>query len=168
MQATIDSIAPGAVGDLLTEALQQGSTAASRESGETALVGGFIAAVFAGMSAMAQIERGANRIYGVERDRPFVRKYIDRARAGAVSAGLLALLSFIVLVGGSAIRDAAGWSDGFDSFWASRAGRSGCCSSSHRCRSCSSSARGAGSPRRRGSRSARASPSCCGWCSWAC
>ena len=29
----------------------------------------------AGTTAMAQIERGSNRIYGVERDRPFLRKY---------------------------------------------------------------------------------------------
>ena len=116
VQATIDSIAPGAVGDLLTEALQQGSTAAAQESGETALVGGFIGAAFAGMSAMAQVERGANRIYGVERDRPFVRKY-GTALGLALSAGLLAVLAFIILVGGSAIRDAAGWSSGFDSFW---------------------------------------------------
>ena len=116
VQATIDSIAPGAVGDLLTEALQQGSTSASRESGETALAGGFIAAAFAGMSAMAQIERGANRIYGVERDRPFVRKY-SVALGLFLSAGVLGVLALVVIVGGGAIRDAAGWSDGFDSFW---------------------------------------------------
>ena len=116
VEETIDSLAPGAVGSILTEALQQGSTTASRESGETALLGGFLAAAFAGMSAMAQVERGANRIYGVERDRPFVRKYTV-ALVGALSAGLLAVLSFVVLVGGEAIRDAAGWSEGFNSFW---------------------------------------------------
>jgi YihY family inner membrane protein len=117
VETTIDELAPGAVGDILTEALQQGSTTASRESGETALVAGFIAAVFAGMSAMAQVERGANRIYGVERDRPFVRKYTV-ALAACLTAGLLAIVSFVVLAGGSAIREAAGWSDGFDSIWA--------------------------------------------------
>src|SRR5919107_635637 len=85
VQATVDDVAPGAAGEILTDALKQGSTSATRESGEAALVGGFIAAVFAGMSAMAQVERGANRIYGVERDRPFVRKYTV-ALLGAVSA----------------------------------------------------------------------------------
>jgi YihY family inner membrane protein len=104
------------VGEILTDALRQGSTAASRESGETALVGGFIAAVFAGMSAMAQVERGANRIYGVERDRPFVRKY-SVALAACLTAGLLAVLSFVLLAGGSAVRQAAGWSGGFDTTW---------------------------------------------------
>lgn len=117
VQATIDDLAPGAAGQILTDALQQGSTSARRESGETALVGGFVAALVAGMTGMAQIERGANRIYGVERDRPLLRKYLV-ACGIAISAGFLALLSFVVLVGGSAIREAADWSEGFDSVWA--------------------------------------------------
>jgi YihY family inner membrane protein len=117
VQATIEDLAPGAAGEILTDALRQGTTSATRESGETALVGGFAAAALAGTTAMAQIERGANRIYGVERDRPFLRKYLV-AFGVAISAGMLAVLSFVVLVGGSAIREAAGWSDGFDSAWA--------------------------------------------------
>ena len=75
VQETVTTLAPGAAGDLLTEALQQGTTSARQESGETALVAGFLAALLAGTTAMAQVERGANRIYGVERDRPFIRKY---------------------------------------------------------------------------------------------
>jgi YihY family inner membrane protein len=117
VQATIDSIAPGAVGDLLTDALEQGSTTASRDHGARALAGGFVAAALAGMGAMAQVERGANRIYGVERDRPFARKYAV-ALGLALSAGVLGIGAFVLLVGGSAIREAAGWSDGFDAFWA--------------------------------------------------
>ncbi len=116
IRATIEALAPGAAGEILTDALRQGRSAASREDGETALVGGGLAALVAGMTAMAQIERGANRLYGVERDRPFLRKY-TRALLLAISAGVLALLSVILLVGGSAVRDAAGWSDGFDTAW---------------------------------------------------
>jgi YihY family inner membrane protein len=116
VQATINALAPGAVGDLLTEALRQGSTSARRESGETALTAGLVAAVLAGTAAMAQVERGANRIYGTERDRPFLRKYLV-ALFLALSAGLLALLSVVLLVGGSAIRDALGRSAGFDAVW---------------------------------------------------
>ena len=116
VQATVDDLAPGAAGDILTDALRQGTGAAARESGETALAGGFFAAVLAGTQAMAQVERGANRIYGTERDRPFLKKYLT-ALVIALSSGLLALLSFVVLMGGSAIRDAAGWSDSFDSIW---------------------------------------------------
>jgi YihY family inner membrane protein len=116
VQATVNDLAPGAAGDILTDALRQGSGAAARESGETALVSGFFAALLAGTQAMAQVERGANRIYGTERDRPFVRKYLT-ALLIAPSAGVLALLAFVVLVGGSAIRDAAGWSESFDGAW---------------------------------------------------
>ena len=116
VQATVDDLAPGAAGDILTDALRQGTGAAARESGETALIGGFVAALVAGTQAMAQVERGANRVYGTERDRPFARKYLTGLLI-AVSAGMLAMLSFVVLVSGSAIRDAAGWSDSFDTAW---------------------------------------------------
>jgi YihY family inner membrane protein len=113
---TIESLAPGAAGDILTDALRQGSTAAGRESGETALIGGALAASAAGTTAMAQVERGANRIYGVERDRPFVAKYL-RALLLALTAGILAMLSLILLVGGAAIRDSVSWSESIDTVW---------------------------------------------------
>ena len=113
---TVRALAPGAAGDILTDALRQGSASARRESGETALVAGAFAAVLAGTAAMAQVERGANRIYGVERDRPFARKYV-RALLLALSAGLLAVLSLVILMGGAAIRDAADWTGGLNTVW---------------------------------------------------
>ncbi len=116
VQDTVRALAPGAAGDILTDALRQGSASARRESGETALVAGALAAAVAGTTAMAQIERGANRIYGVERDRPFLHKYLTAVLL-AMSAGLLALLSLILLMGGAAIRDAVDWSEGLDTFW---------------------------------------------------
>ena len=117
VRATIESVAPGPVGELLTDALKQGTSAARKESGETALVGGAIAAAIAGTTAMAQVERGANRIYGTERDRPFVRKYANAALLAA-TAGTLAVLSLVVLVGGSALRDSIGWESAIDDAWA--------------------------------------------------
>jgi YihY family inner membrane protein len=113
---TVRALAPGAAGDILTDALRQGSASARRESGETALAAGAVAAVLAGTTAMAQVERGANRIYGVERDRPFARKYL-RALLLALSAGLLALLSLVLLLAGEAIRDAVDWTQALDVFW---------------------------------------------------
>lgn len=113
VQETINSLAPGTAGDLLTDALRQGSSAARRENGEDALVGGLIAALIAGTTAMAQIERGANRLYGTERDRPFLRKY-GNALLLTVTAGLGALLAVVVLVGGQAIREAIGPSEGLE------------------------------------------------------
>ena len=46
-----------------------------------------LAAMVAAAGAMGQIERGANRIYGVERDRPTVRKYLV-ATGLALTAGV--------------------------------------------------------------------------------
>ena len=116
VQETVSTLAPGAAGDLLTEALRQGTTSARRESGETALIAGFVAAVVAGTTAMAQIERGANRIYGVERDRPFARKYLT-ALLLACSAGVLGFLAVLVLVGGAAIGDALELGEDFRRAW---------------------------------------------------
>ncbi|HYI35581.1 MAG TPA: YihY/virulence factor BrkB family protein [Thermoleophilaceae bacterium] len=116
VQETISTLAPGAAGELLTDALQQGTTSARRESGETALVAGFVAAGVAGTTAMAQVERGANRIYGVERDRPMIRKYAT-ALALASSAGVLGVLSVIVLVGGATIGNALELGRNFDLAW---------------------------------------------------
>ena len=116
VQETISTLAPGAAGDLLTDALQQGTTSARRESGETALVAGFVAAAIAGTTAMAQVERGANRIYGVERDRPLLRKY-GVALVLAGTAGVLGVLSVIVLVGGATVGNALDLGDNFDLAW---------------------------------------------------
>src|SRR3712207_1822848 len=104
VEETLREVAPGPVGDILTEALTQGS----RSSGEAALVGGALAALVAGTTAMAQIERGANRIYGTERDRPFVRKYAT-ALVLAVTAGVLFVLALLALVAGQALQDTVGW-----------------------------------------------------------
>jgi YihY family inner membrane protein len=112
---TIRDLTPGATGEILTEALRHG-TESGQESGETALTAGGLAALVSGTSALGQVERGANRIYGVERDRPFVRKYLT-GLALAVTAGLLALLSLVVLMGGAAIRDSLDWGDTFDATW---------------------------------------------------
>ena len=114
--ATVDDLAPGAAGEILTEALRHGSAAARKESGETAVTAGLIAAMLAGATAMAQVERGSNRIYGVERDRPFLRKYAV-ASVLAFSAGVASLLSLIVLVGGEAIREHVEWSNTADTVW---------------------------------------------------
>jgi YihY family inner membrane protein len=85
----------------------------TEDAGEFALVVGLITGLLALTTAMAQIERGANRIYGVERDRPALSKYI-RAAVLAVVAGLPALVGFLLLVAGGTAGDSAaqemGWS----------------------------------------------------------
>jgi YihY family inner membrane protein len=116
VEETIRQVAPGVVGDIFTQALKQGTSAARQETGEIALAGGGIAALLAGTTAMAQVERGANRLYGTESDRPFVRKYFNGALL-AVTAGSLAALSGAVLVAGAAIRDSVGFGEALDDVW---------------------------------------------------
>jgi YihY family inner membrane protein len=71
-------------------------------------------------TAMAQVERGLNRIYGIRRDRVALAKY---GRAGILTAVLAAPvgIGFIVLVAGGAFADAMarhyGWSEGTVDLW---------------------------------------------------
>ncbi|GID26277.1 YihY/virulence factor BrkB family protein [Paractinoplanes brasiliensis] len=101
---TILELTPGASDPLVQELLEDSES--SSDAGEVALTLGLITGLAALMTAMAQIERGANRIYGVERDRPALFKYI-RAGLLAVFAGIPALVGFLLLVGGRPFGDAA-------------------------------------------------------------
>jgi YihY family inner membrane protein len=82
----------------------EGDDVPGEDAGEFALALGLLTGMIALVQAMAQIERGANRIYGVERDRPALRKY-TRATVLALVAGLPALTGFLILVAGAAIGD---------------------------------------------------------------
>jgi YihY family inner membrane protein len=108
----LDDIAPGAAADLVTAALRQGSAGARQENGEVALTLGGAATMIAGTTAFGQLERGANRIYGVERDRPPLRKY-GVAAVLMLTAGVAALLAAVLLVAGEAVARAAGWGSAF-------------------------------------------------------
>ncbi|MBF5032935.1 YihY/virulence factor BrkB family protein [Micromonospora sp. WMMA1976] len=97
---TVLAITPGQseamVQDLLTDSER------TEDAGELALTLGLLTGLVALTTTMAQIERGANRIYGVERDRPALAKYL-RAAILAVVAGVPALAGFLILVGGRAM-----------------------------------------------------------------
>ncbi|GIF17866.1 YihY family inner membrane protein [Actinoplanes tereljensis] len=107
---TIASITPGQSESLVRELLAD--TERSRDAGEVALFLGLLTGLVALTTAMAQIERGANRIYGVERDRPALLKYV-RAAILALLAGLPALFGFVLLVAGRPFGESAerhwGW-----------------------------------------------------------
>ena len=99
---TVAGVLPGKdQGDMVEQAAQrtqeQGVT-----GGQLALWLGLLAAIIALTTAMGQIERGANRIYGIERDRPALRKY-GRALLMALTAGLLLQLGFVVIIAGDAL-----------------------------------------------------------------
>jgi YihY family inner membrane protein len=117
-EKTAASLAPGPAGQIFHEAFHQGSDAAS-SSGRTALILGTVGALVAATAAMAQVERGANRIYGMETDRPIVKKYAV-AFALSITAGLMSVIAFILFVAGGAVATSgpsAGWSDNLVTIW---------------------------------------------------
>ena len=116
VREVLDVVAPGASYDLLTQALSEGERNAREERGEAAVAIGGFAALVAGTTALGQLERGANRIYGVERDRPPLRKY-GTALLLFCTAGVSGLLALVVLVAGHALKRAFRWEGGFDAVW---------------------------------------------------
>jgi YihY family inner membrane protein len=115
---TVLAMTPGASKSLVDDLLLNDHRTES--IGETALTLGLITAVIALATAVGQVERGANRIYGVERDRPAPHKYA-RALVLAVLAGLPALVGFVMLVAGSELGESIqrwyGWSPGAATAW---------------------------------------------------
>jgi YihY family inner membrane protein len=118
---TIQDLAPGPAGEVLTQAIRHGSETGSSSSGRNALIVGLLVALISAATAMGQVERGSNRIYGVERDRPTFRKYLG-ATALACTAGLAILGAFVLLVLGSslgaALGDVTGWGEPLETAWA--------------------------------------------------
>ncbi|HET9944885.1 MAG TPA: YihY/virulence factor BrkB family protein [Actinomycetes bacterium] len=111
-------ITPGSTDEVVRQTLEKGQ--ASTGHGEVALWLGLGAALLALTASMGQIERGSNRIYGIQRDRPALRKY-GRAALMAVSAGLMSLLGFLVVVSGGIVGDVLArtydWSDTQQAVW---------------------------------------------------
>lgn len=112
LAATIQAVSPGSgQQDALASAVVGGRS--SREAGELALGFGLGFALLSMATAMAQVERGVNRIYGIERDRPALAKYGRAAVLTAVLAGPVGV-GFLLLVAGGAFADAMvtayGWS----------------------------------------------------------
>ncbi|MFF9803461.1 YihY/virulence factor BrkB family protein, partial [Streptomyces rochei] len=121
IELTLGQIVPGASASLVEDAVD--ATARSAGSGVWNAVAMWLGLAFAVLnlaSAMGQVERGANRIYGIERDRPFLPKY-GRALLLALTAGMPMVLGFLVLVAGDAIGNAVvealGWPREWLDWW---------------------------------------------------
>jgi YihY family inner membrane protein len=120
IELTAGRIVPGASAEVVEEALAGTRRSAHSDVWSTiALWLGLAVAVLNLASAMGQVERGANRIYGIERDRPFPAKY-GRALLLAFAAGVPMVLGFLVLVAGEAVgrstAQAFGW-QGMPAWW---------------------------------------------------
>ncbi len=82
LRQTATRLAPGPAGDVIATAVRHGQRAVGGGA-RAALVFGLLAAVISATTAMGQVERGANRIYGVERDRPTVPSGFSGVLEGA-------------------------------------------------------------------------------------
>jgi YihY family inner membrane protein len=91
----LQDVFPGPAGVVLTDAVKQAHEAGAQHR-SLALTLGVVAALITGTTLLGQVERAMNRLYGVEEDRPPLRKY-GRAFVLAISAGLLAVAAFLMM-----------------------------------------------------------------------
>lgn len=103
LRRTILALTPGASKALVRDALSPFADAPDRHV--LALLLALAVALAALTAGMGQLERGANRIYGIQRDRPSTVKY-RRALGLSVIAGLPAMAGFVLLVTAGAFAEA--------------------------------------------------------------
>ncbi|MCU1456533.1 MAG: putative rane protein [Actinomycetia bacterium] len=100
----IHDAAPGPAGRLLTQAVVQAQQNGAGHRLD-ALILGLLGSLIAGTTAMGQLERALNRLYGIEQDRPSVQKYalafVLALTAGTLGAGAFATLAFGRSIGDS-------------------------------------------------------------------
>lgn len=97
----IQNAVPGPAGELLTGAVGQASQVGESKR-YLGLVIGLVGSLISGTTALGQLERGLNRLYGVEVDRPATQKY-GRAFLLAVSSGVLVTIAFVAIGFGSTV-----------------------------------------------------------------
>ena len=100
---TVVAVSPGSSDSLVGQVIKSRDT--SRETGAAVVVVGLATTFVAATSAFAQFERGANRIYGVQRDRPILRKY-GRAALLTGCAGVLMAAGLLFIVAGGPFGEA--------------------------------------------------------------
>ncbi len=115
---TVVAISPGDSDALVADVVNTDDEGTERA--EVIVVLGLATAFLAATSAFAQLERGANRIYGTDRDRPALRKYglaaLLTATAGvAMAAGLLLIVAGEPF--GDAIEAVYRWGDAAETIW---------------------------------------------------
>jgi len=115
---TVVALSPG-TSDALVADVVGGSDEAS-ERGEVVVALGLITAFVAATSAFAQLERGANRIYGTKRDRPALRKYAFAALLTATAGVAMAVGLLLIVAGepfGEALEQVYHWGDAAETWW---------------------------------------------------
>jgi YihY family inner membrane protein len=115
---TVVAISPGSSDALLTDVLAADDEGSER--GEVVVVLGLGTAFLAATSAFAQLERGANRIYGTTRDRPALRKYGNAALLTATAGVAMAAGLLLIVAGepfGEALEEVYHWGDAAETVW---------------------------------------------------
>jgi YihY family inner membrane protein len=100
---TFTAAVPGPGGQLLTQAVTQAHRAGASHR-YVGLIVGLAGTLITGSTLLGQLERGLNRIYGVEQDRPTLQKY-GLALALTVTSGVLVVAAFALLALGQTIGD---------------------------------------------------------------
>lgn len=104
VRRTALKLAPGGGAGVLDRALSPSGTSVENYD-EVALWLGLAFAVASLTTAMGQVERGANRLYGVQRDRPSMAKY-GRALLMSLMVGIPAMVGVTVLLAAAAFGQA--------------------------------------------------------------
>ncbi len=115
---TVVEISPGSSDALVADVVETDDEGSDR--GEVVVVLGLATAFLAATSAFAQLERGANRIYGTKRDRPALRKYGRAALLTATAGGALAVGLLLIVAGepfGEAVEQVYRWGDAAETVW---------------------------------------------------
>jgi YihY family inner membrane protein len=112
---TIRAAVPGPAGRFLTDTVTQAHRAGATHR-YAGLIFGLVGALISGATLFGQLERGLNRLYGVEQDRPSVKKY-GLALLFTVSVGGLVAIAFAALALGRTIGDAL-QNDALSTAWA--------------------------------------------------
>ncbi|GAC1317858.1 MAG: YihY/virulence factor BrkB family protein [Acidimicrobiales bacterium] len=123
IEQTLRLLTPGATQSVLKTAGAQAAQA-SNNGAVFALVFGLLASLVSIATALGQIERGANRIYGVEQDRAGPKKY-GLATLLGIGASTMLVAALALLVAGSAVgaslKRQPGWGHAVaDAWWVGR------------------------------------------------
>jgi uncharacterized BrkB/YihY/UPF0761 family membrane protein len=115
LRATVQELSihvlPGDAGRLLQETVQRGAN-----GGATTAVIGLGAALVSGTLAMAQLQRSAERLHGMEDDGPALRRYVH-ALGLALTAGVALVLGGLAIGGGRSIATGLGWEGAAATMW---------------------------------------------------
>ena len=103
VESIVNTLTPGATGDFLQQAVEQGEQNA-RGNAWAIVLGGF-AALTSGAVGMSQVQMGAGRLYGKDEDRGWIKRYAI-SLALSLSVGLLLAGAFVAIAFGSSIADA--------------------------------------------------------------